>query len=176
MIASDRAVKVQQRRPALKMNYQALPETLVVDHRKNQGRAVSLLPSVAWVVQASVEAPGEYLECLWYLVSLVALGHLQIGRAEALLWVVKLVVDWKLKKDAGFALLLPSPEQCSRAVRYCEHWQRVKTHGYTYHIVISTCIQSRRVRYWPVHDPSLRLIFCSNEIFNLAVRRHMSGS
>ena len=63
-IASDRAAKVQQGRPALKMSYQALPEDPIVDHRKNQGQVTNLLLSSAWEVRASVEVAVEYLGCL----------------------------------------------------------------------------------------------------------------
>ena len=90
------------------MSYRASPEAPIGDHQKNQDRVVNLLPFVASVELAFVEVPGEYLECLSYLVAPVVLGHLRIGLPEALLLVAKLVVDWKSKRAAGFVLLLLS--------------------------------------------------------------------
>lgn len=36
-----------------------------------------------------------------------------------------------------------------------------------YHIFITLIIQSCRIWYWPIHDPSMRLVLCPDEVFNL---------
>lgn len=36
-----------------------------------------------------------------------------------------------------------------------------------WHVVVAICIEGRRIRHGPVHDPSLELVLCANKVLNL---------
>lgn len=91
------------------MSSQVSLKELIVYHQKSRDPVRIQRLFVAW------EVPDVQLGYQWYLAALEVQEHLQTDRVRVLLWVVEPEADRKLKRYAGFALLLPFPEQCSGA-------------------------------------------------------------
>lgn len=128
-------------------------------------------PLLSVWVQLVVAVAGEASHGetdLWYWDGLA--GRRRPRGNQLMVVDVVLAVGWPwvlVETQNAQSLLSPARPQVA--------YMSVPAHVYgksrvAYHVVIAS-IQSRRIRHRPIHNPPLRLVFCSDKVLNFPARK-----